>query len=848
MTNKLIAQDAVHLKQFALNSNTVQKGSYSEEILISLALANAKDLKNTEFVINYNIENKLLIVDGQSVDVSITINGFVYEGDVEFRDFSVVNKLKPDFASVKIYIHNNGEIIKSEIVEVPISQKAGRFIIDLDNTINITSAKITAFVIGFTYSETTFKNFMVYAKLINSYYGFSSLLAGLNESFRGYSLKSNEDVSMVFLHWHETARVFSLVGALHLAEALNLKKFDPDNLVKKEKELARYYRRSTTLLNKNLLAELQIGFTADKQKYISGLVELSNKYYKKSKTLQPFLSVNYFDAIAINKQAGELEVIKRISEYYDLFAYGDQIIVPIALNGLFVEDAGEYLNDSKNNMALQQLKNAQIIQEYFNLPQSDIYSATLALTLNGMIESYLRVSDKAFRSGNFAMAENYYQNAEIVFNENIELFKETDITATPFSIYLQTQRVLAVQLLAESKYEEAEKLFENCQRIIKEKNLIQNTEETALLARARNGVFKNKIIAAKKQLQNNNVDEALAIIYDAASYCSEHAEVVGNKELDDLSYSVFIEYLQKAEILMDKDDYNEAMAKLLKAKEIQLTLLTYEVSRLDELLVNASVPVILEKLDEAGFYTWAKKPEEANLLLLQAKEIQQTYHQQENRELNEAIQSLKYKMKNRLCMDAEFSLRKNLKLIVKEIEKGDFEKAKQTVTLSFSLVDANAECELDLAKLDSICKYYNFVFSFYDNYNLMKTSLFDKGYLETINLYIKLRNTYFEDKIGDFNFELPSLYEFVKSQKLTGLTEGSIRYFISSEQYRLAFDYLYLLKQQGVSPSDCKEMQIELGMCFSSLFEGEEAKKNMIEELAVEDKWFKYFINAMNKK
>lgn len=454
VSSELSAQQNILLNKYSISSLSVPNDSYSQQILTSLALANAKDLKSIEVIVDYNLQSELLRVDGRLLEMKLIINGISLSGDIDFRAFSIANKIIPDFAQLKVDIYSQGKILETKIIEVPLNIISNTIILELDKAISKTNAGISVLLTGFSYSAETFKKYEHYNNLVNNYYGYSLLLTRLNKELRADALKSKEDIPAVFIQWHETSRILSLLDAIKLEDFLPLEDFDPEDFIKKQNNLKRYHRRATTLKNKILNNELKIGFTVDKQQYINGLLELSVEYYKQSKTLQPYLKEPFFKAVLLNENAGELKVIRLVSEYFDTYAYGEQIIVPLALNNLFITNAREYLDSSKNIMALQQLKNAKIIQEFFNLPQSEFYLATLAITLNGLIESYLKVSSRAFESANFVMAENYYQNAEKVFRENRELFEETNITVTPFSIYIETQKILAKQLLAKYKYED----------------------------------------------------------------------------------------------------------------------------------------------------------------------------------------------------------------------------------------------------------------------------------------------------------------------------------------------------------------------------------------------------------
>lgn len=841
----LNAQTSIYQDYFIKNSKNASSENYGKKILTSLALGLNKDLKATQIGINYTFRKEIKPINKNSIEVALAISNIILEGDTKYRGFKLDSILIPDYGIVRLRVFNQSKLIYNQIVEI--SLEGMKIIIESDDLNDFNNqARVEVELINFKYSKLNFEQFDNISKLVNYYYGYGLIIENLNKKSREISNKNKEEASLVFLQWHVTSRVFHLINELNLRANLNLNSYDPENFIKKQKELSRHLRRATTLLNQTLDAELKKGFIADKQNYINGIIDFSEEIYKKGKQQQPYLQEAFRKATLINMAAKEHEMIRGISDYYDMHSYYNDPKISLLLYDNYVESAVEYLNESKNNMALRQLKNANGIQTYFKYQQSALYITTLAATLNGMIESFLKVSNMALKSGNYVMADNYYQNAEKVFNENLDLFQQTNITATPFSIYVDAQTKLAKQLIVDDKFDLAEKLLANCMKIQTEKGLEENKETRELIDKSRNGIYRNILFNADRFLNSGNVEEALSLIYESKLFKITYAEIDENELFEDISYSIFLEYFQNGEILLDRGKHDEAIENLLQAKEIQTKLLGYKVERLDEILKSTSVPVILDMIEEAKYQTWAKRPQDAQELKTQAETMQIIYHQQDNNDLNTALQTLEYKMISRHCIDLEFQIKENAKTTIKNINKGNFSLASQLLVNTREIVESNTDCNLSPKVIDSIVQYYIIVFEFFDKYELMKKKLFSQGYHETIDMYLKLRNYYFENDIGKFKFYLPSLYEFIKQQEQTNLTVSSVSYFIVQQQYQLAFEYLNLLKLQGFESVSSKDLQIELGTEFAKSFEDDhEASRLMAIELSGGDKWFKYFNRAM---
>jgi hypothetical protein len=830
-------------KTYNINALTVSDNHYSKKILTAIAMGNNIDLKGTQIKFRFNLNKSIRKSSVNAIEVFLAIKNTSIEGDTKFRNFSVDNLLIPDYCRAKVRVILSDKEVYFQTIEFP--SKGKSIIINTGGIPNVTAnSRVEVEILKFDYSRKRLEEFNKTTSLINNYFGFSLILDELNKKSRRISTKNDEVASTVFLQWHEVARISYLLSELDIISELNLKTGDPEKFISKTKELKRHFRRATTLLNQTLKKELTKGFIVDKQKYLSGLQYLSETYYNKSKEYQPFQASSFFDAIAVN--TAEVEVISKISDYYDAFAYGEHISIPNSLYNMFTQSASKFLNNSKNNMALQQLNNARLIQEYFQINVSTQYNSTLASTLNGIIESYLKVSNMAFKSGNSKMAEHYYLNAEELFEKHRNLFETSNIASTPFLIYIETQRQIAAELLKNHRFADAEKVLLHCIKITIEKNLSSDGEVISLLKESQSGIYNNIVNKADFHLNQKNIQLSLESIYEAKYYSDSHQEINPSKKFEQLSYSVFLEFMQRGEILLDAKNHKEAVKNLLTAKTIQTNILGYEVKLLDELLRANSVPVILDMVEEASFQTWAKRTDEANKLLEDAKNMQTNYHQEDNPELNSALQKLETKIKNRHCMDLEFEIKENSISMEKLIKTGKFEEAEKILNNSYKLNSNNSDCNLDLSGIRNLEKKYDFIFSFTDDYGLMKNKLFGQGYEEAIDIYLKLRNAYFENEIEKYNFKLPSLYDFVKQQNLRRLTYSSVNYFIENGQYQLAFEYLQLLKSQGFKSAESKDLQMKLGIVFANSFgEDKELCREMAYELSEGNKWFKYFSKSM---
>ncbi|PLX13039.1 MAG: hypothetical protein C0598_04590, partial [Marinilabiliales bacterium] len=597
----------------SVSYNYTDKYSYTRKVLSVLALGNNKDLKQVE--VDYNCDFL--------IEASTTTNGNIklhilpdvkkIKGDYSYRSFDLRSKLLPSNYSINIVVlKDDYEIYNENII---ISSKAENIVLETKKRIfSLANTNFIVNINNISFEKSDYNKLDETVEKINYYYGFNELLSIVNKRHKNLSSQNKLQASEVFLLLQESNRVESYINDIGLMSCLDIENNDPENFKMKYAAFKRYEKRWETLADQKFSRDLKKGFLADKQNYINSLMHLSESYYKESLEEQPFKATSF--RILTEFHASDLELINRVYYYYDALSYGENINVPNQLYDGFVALGKKYFDLSKNNMALSMLKNARKLEDYFELKKSQSYTVNMAATLNGMIESFLKVSTKAVASGNMRFAENYYRQAEKVYEENSKLFEESGIAVTPFLIYIDAQKKKAIALADNKQFEKSDEIIVNCFNIAEEKNLKRDSLLIQLQKTVRNEIYREKLNLISQKIDNNYLSDAEELLAESDMYRKDNYYFIKDKaNFDELAYSVFLEYLQKGEILLDKSYIDLAYDNLLKAKYIQSSYLTYEVEKLDKLLKLYSEPKILELCEQARLETWAKRSINANALL-----------------------------------------------------------------------------------------------------------------------------------------------------------------------------------------------------------------------------------------
>ncbi len=833
---------------FVLNTSGLHEDSPGRKILSLLALGNNKDLSGINVSVEYEIYTSVNLLGNGKIQLEAKPIIISIKGDDDYRGFNVDSLLQASDYEFELKIAKAGEIIYSG--KISMGKNRLPTLIETDQRIfSDAGLVVNAEMTSMEYSQNDYNKFNEFVKLVNNYYGYSRLLGSLSKKFVKQGRISRQGASGVFLSWQEASRLSVILGKLDFDTNLQLSKLDPEGFKQKYSAFKRLEKRWNTLSRQTLERELKRGFLEDKSSYVKKLIGVSEDYYRESLKLQPYMVSAYRQMIVLNNMS-DLRIINFISDYYDSYAYGENVSVPQMLYSGFVELANAYSLKSKNIMALSLLKNAKLLQTRFDLQESELYAHTAYSTLNGMIESFLKVSDKAVQSGKLKFAQNYYREAEEVYRENKEMFVETGIAVSPYSIYVEAQKRRIRVLLEQKSFYEADLMINSAIDISNEKNLEKDDELDQFKAQVRNGIYRLKIEDINSKMKTSNLDDSYYQLFDLKKYIADKPEIIyDKKELDEISYSVFLEFLQNGEILLDKGNNEQAFDNLLKAKHIQSEILTYEVEKLNSLLRAYSEPKILSILEEARLETWAKHGDRATALLKDAEELQAKYQQQDNPVIKRAMRKLIGKMQGRHCLDAEFKLNEYNKDIILKIKSGQFDVAGKRIKSSYMLMEDNGDCHLDSRQTDSLVDKYGYVLDFYQDYLSVKNQLFSGDYFDAIDTYLLLRSEYVSRNIGMYNFSLPSLREFVKQQKMKSLTISSIEYFIAKDQFLLAYEYLQILNSHGETASESKDIQIKLARAMKSSAGFDiDSVNEMISDQGIRQKWYKYFSREVNRK
>jgi hypothetical protein len=296
---------------------------------------------------------------------------------------------------------------------------------------------------------------------------------------------------------------------------------------------------------------------------------------------------------------------------------------------------------------------------------------------------------------------------------------------------------------------------------------------------------------------------------------------------------------------MNSDMPEKALFTYIKAKSINDKYIHKPNAQLDSLIYHATVPVILDLVKQAEFEVWANRIDKANELLDKATEIQQKYKQEGNIEINEAISGLQLKIDQRHCINLSNECFAIGKRAENRINSKKYDEAWDILKTGRQLITQNPECKINGEKIKKLLLENQDIFSYYNLVGSINTSFEDKEYELAVAQLVELSEIYNNRNIRRFGIQSTEPRTFIHRQNNVELTMAGLNHYLEKDQYKIAFTYLQLLKQQGAVAKETRTIQQVIGKGMAK--EDDANNQNKVEQINTytkNDKWYRYFKKA----
>ncbi len=511
----------------------------------------------------------------------------------------------------------------------------------------------------------------------------------------------------------------------------------------------------------------------------------------------------------------------------------------------FVSTAEYYRSSAQYTFAMILLDNAALwSQMVHGVTKTETFKICLNDVLDGMMTSYLKVAVAGYKSGNRSMGLRYIKKADDLYKKSSLKYPDA---VSGFLPQFQGALIRLGNIEIEKNYFQPvlDMIFRF--RYLRF-NASEKMEIDKLKTLATLGLYNQIIRQAQTALNNGFIDEALQRMRAVKLYYDLNNTVLSNKnqerqKVEKIAYGLILEYIQRGEILLDNNKSDSAMANFGMALKLQNNFLSYRIKRLDTLMNQTAVPVILHEIENTELEVWANKMNEARRHFERIVAFQKKFYLNQNAEVNSALARLQKKLKNRHCVDAAYALSGYLQVVQNRIKLGKWNEAAVAMENAEKTIASNGGCLLDTSLFAGLQYRYRYAFYYVKKYKTVTNNLYAYGY-EKVWMQLASLDVYYEKHhLKLFGVPPTGQYQILKSQQNKDNVERVIRYYLSENNSLKAFHYLLLLKKFGVTQRLAKPLQTEVGTAMAARL----SPDDFLKTVDVNSEWLQPLIKTYYK-
>lgn len=832
--------------------NKLQEDGFGKKIFSIVGSENNLDVRK----ISLNLKARLLVrisrEPDQKLTATISLTKVNMEGNTTVRDFSIDSLLWPTGFNAKFTLSIGNQ--KQDVINISglasgqqLKLEIAEYLITNDEELSATISEIQ-----FNYDEMKFQQLQRLNETISYYYSYGKLLDNLLSNHNKRSVNNNQSVEEIFINKIEVDRVSNYIDNHNFTVILNLKKNDPIEFLKITKRLHLLSKRVSTLTNQQFKASGSS--TLNPSEFCKYYDRFSTQYLIEGSLLQPDDASGFREVAVIDVNLGAKDNLSSIIDFYNSNISLEPLEIYQCIFDEFVDIANELILDDNYTDALLLLKNSIVINSWAKFLITQKFNSTIIDAIDGLSSSYLRVGNVAINIQNQEIALIYFAKADEVFVTNQNMIIDINLPDTSFVNYLGLQYEIAMKYIGLNEFELA------IDRLNQAKNIcskITNSSacksiDTALIL-AHIGNFGSMLENLEGMIVSGQYPDAYEQLMIAKQYKYDNSKYLrDDNRFKELSYSLFLEFLQCGEILIDAEQPEVALDNLLKARSIQ-QILNQDIIELERLIKLAAEPIIVNLIDQASYRTWANKMEEASYLKQKAVRLNNEYFLGKNDKINQLLTELSLKMQLRYCLSHEIKYSDAITKARILIKNNEFDGLDKLLDEAEFYIVNYPQCNIQIYEVEELRDEYSSVLTFYSKYNDIREKLFNKGYKETIEQYISLLEFYDSNNIFHYDIYFPNLETFIGSQNLLTLTKTTSEYFLENMNLEESLHYIRMFKDQGGNSKIAVNINRGLGKAFG--IQDNKLQKPIKESLleyTLGDKWFSqfkktYLKNRVNK-
>ncbi len=833
---------------FRNNSHPDTSDYITSYFIKQMALVNGKTNAASAFALKYNLKRIIKKQSGKIFAV-VLIDPVDITGSYNYRAFSIKDVLYPSEAAFNLtVIGDNDQIVINK--KVKCKRKEGKFktVIPIENTHKHPELIIDKIHFYFTVKDK--KRFNEKCGQINDYYASCNIIDSLLSLITLIG-KSNElDLAEQLVYIFDLRQVYKKLESKEFVNELHIEKHDPLNYYNSLYDFKLKINRMETLYKQSVenLPDHELIWP---ERIVDLYVSQLDYYIDIAKKADHYFTSTYNDLI--NREYGNeavLEIEEEISRISNNKINKTKCVFAETLFVGLTEFAEECINSEMYNEALILLNN---LEDFCNSTSCDcrikeVYKKISRAEI-GLYFSFLKIAYRAIEIRNYQLAQTYINKAKD-FRQNNKKYIVSEIAIDRvYTSMAQSYLDYGVELNDKNKYEKSLNMLNKSQKLISlypDVHINENRLKAAIYI-AKQGIYQDYLAMASHYFNLGNYKQARICLNKAQPYYQSEDvlnSIKDTSEEDDnvSDFPTYLSLVSEGEKLMIEGEYEEALIILSKAKSVnQYNNTTKPIDSLiqqaarnyaEKLIYNASVALWKDDLGTAIKITKTVDNLVADYDLLGFPELKKFYF-----DLNTNLDKL-------MCRFKRFEFNSLIENGYKNIQRHDFNGAYKKFHEAIDLAEAYEKCDINDSIAHSSLMKYKPAIRYQQKFAEIKDLLFEEGFQNVIENYIKLDNYYKEANLEVFGITHLSLRDFLWNQRNPQLILASYRYYMNNGNNEEALQMLQLLRKQEYDAYKTKKMQKGLAKKLAIKdFENENTNNysEVMRSYYNDKQWFRYF-------
>jgi hypothetical protein len=521
----------------------------------------------------------------------------------------------------------------------------------------------------------------------------------------------------------------------------------------------------------------------------------------------------------------------------------------------FLLDATELNNTGRFDDAIAILVRAKDICTNFpEVKCRQSMDMEMQRAVNGKYEVILNDIDIHIRNNNLQEAEKVAVIALDFSQKNRPFIVSDDAVAARLSAIYKKYLQNGENLIVKKDFENAVYEFDQAGRICNGYQMIQCTDQLQSgYFKARSGMYNNYVLNAEQSFRAGDNTNAEKMIENAIAFRNQY-ELQQNPKEDklflDIKKAVYQTIIDEGRNLTTNGQYSEALVKFEQALNMENNFAFAKNPNLGKYINESAKKLVFDLIQNGENKVKVNNLQDARKNYSEAKDLAAKYSLTSENMVNQALNSLKEKIFQKECLNAQNAYNEMLAMAIDLINQKKYLEADKKIDDAIAHSKTYAQCEIDirevLDKKESIAPAVNYL----NKINTVNNYISRKNYKSAVEEYMSAEAYHKVQVINNYGIKHVPLFDFIQSGYTDFIIYG-VGFYNHNKEYNKSIDLLRELSRRQTKSKYTKNVQLVLGTDMATFDFQQNPGANINTNIATYtggDKFFKEFVKAYKKQ